>query len=130
MTTASMTSCMDGIAALLVTAALCDNNYAWPADSVTVPCTVVGYPTRIEFDGTFARGMDTWTFPLWHVVGRSNTKDARDRLSTAMNDGTSIKSALDGAQSFGDVRVTEARVAEITVGAVAMLAVEYEVEVF
>lgn len=127
--TATMASVMDGIAALLTTAALADNNYAWPADAVTVPCTVVGYPTRLDFDGTYQRGMDTWTFPLWFVVGKSNTAGARDRLSTVLNDSSSVKSALDGAQSFGDVRVTTARVTEVTIGAVAYLAAEYEVEV-
>lgn len=127
--TASMTTCMDGISSVLTTAALADNNYAWPSDSVTVPCTVVGYPTRIDFDGTMARGMDTWTFPVWFVVGKANTTSARDRLSTVINDSSSVKSALDGAQSFGDVRVTTARVTEITIGAVPYLAAEYEVEV-
>lgn len=129
MATASMTTVMDGIAALLVSAAFCDNNYAWPADSVTAPCTIVGYPSRIEFDGTMARGMDTWTFPIWYVVGKTNTKDARNRLSTIINDTTSVKSVLDGAQSFGSVRVTTAEVTEITVGAVALLAVKFEAEV-
>lgn len=126
---ASMADCMDGIATLLTTSALTPNVYGWPADSVNVPCFVVGYPTRLEFDGTYLRGMDTWTFPVWHVVGKSNTKDARDKLSTAMNDTSSIKSALDGAQTFGDVRVTTARVTEVTVAGVAFLAAEYEVEV-
>ena len=53
--------------------------------------------------------------PLWYVVGLSNTKDARDRLSTILGERPSVKSALDGAQSFGDVRVTDAKVAQITV---------------
>ena len=126
---ATMTAVMDGLAALAVTAGLADNVYAWPADSVTVPCLVVGYPSGLAYDGTYGRGMDTWTLPLWFVVGKASTKDARDRLSTILNDSSSVKSALDGAQTFGDVRVTTARVTEVTIGAVAYLAAEFECEV-
>jgi hypothetical protein len=121
---------MDGLSALLVTATIAPNNYAYPVGSVTVPCTVVGYPTTIDFDTTFVRGGDRAVLPLWHVVGKSGTKDARDALSAVLADASSVKSALDGLQSFGSVRVTDAEIAELTIAAITHIGVKYTVEVY
>lgn len=126
---ANLTAVMDGLAALAVTPLGATNAYAWPVEDFTVPCVVVGYPTAITFDMTFNRGGDEMTLPLWYVVGLSNTKDARDRLSTILGDTSSVKSAMDGAQSFGDVRVTDAKVTQITVASGTYLAAEFTVEV-
>ena len=126
---AAMSATMDGLATLATTAALAPNVYAWPVNAVTTPCVVIGYPTNIDFDLTFGRGGDTMTLPVWFVVGPTNTKDARDRLSAILADATSIKSTFDGAQTFGDVRVTDAKITQITIGAVEQLAAEFTVEV-
>jgi hypothetical protein len=126
---ANLTAVMDGLAALASAAGLAPDVYAWPVDSITVPCVVVGYPSEILFDLTFQRGGDELTVPVWYVVGDTSTKDARDRLSTIVGDASSVKSALDGAQAFGDVRVVSAAVERITVGSIAYLAVRFDAEI-
>jgi len=127
--TTSMAVCMDGLAGLVETANLAENVYAWPAESVTPPCAVVGYPSDITFDLTFNRGGDQWVFPLWFVVGKSSSPDSRDALSDVLSDAVSIKSTLDGLQTFGDVRVTDAKIAEITIAAVTYIAAQFDCEV-
>ena len=123
-----MSRCMDGLAGLC--SELVDNAYPWPVPSITVPCVVVGYPTKVDFDMTFQRGADTFEFPLWYVVGLTNSKDARDALSDVLSDAVSVKAMLDGAHAFGDVRVTDATVAEITIASVTYLSVKFNAEVF
>ena len=121
---------MDGLAALCVTAAIAPNVYAYPREDVTVPAVIVGYPTAIDFDTVFARGGDRAEIPVWHVVAKTGTKDARDALSAALADASSVKSALDGSQSFGAVRVTDAEISEVTIAGVVYLSVKYTVEIF
>ena len=126
---ANLTAVMDGLAALATTAAIAPQVYAYPVESATVPCIVVGYPTDIELDVTFQRGGDAVRLPVWYLAGKSNTADTRDRLSTILADASSVKSAFDGAQSFGDVRVTDVGIEEITVAAIAYIAAKFTVEV-
>jgi hypothetical protein len=123
-----MAAAMDGMATAM--ASLAGNVYAWPAESVTVPCIVVGYPTEIELDMTMARGGDRYVFPVWFVVGQTNNKDARDALSAILEDTSSVKSALDGAQTWGDCRVTSAEVAQLVIGAVTYLAAKFDAEIY
>lgn len=124
-----MTATMDGLAALITADSLVSQVYAYPVESVTVPCAVVGYPTEIEFDLTFQRGGDRVELPVWFIVGKTGTKDARDRLSVVLADATSVKDSLDGSQSFGSVRVTDASIEEVTVSGVAYLSARFDVEV-
>lgn len=121
----TLSEIMDGLAALIDT----PNSYAYPVESISVPCTVVGYPTEVIFDLTYNRGGDKITLPVWYILGRSGSKDARDALSDAMTGVGSLKEALDGAHSFGDVRCTDASVEEITVAAVTYIAIKVKVEV-
>lgn len=125
----NLTNTMDGLAALALTSGLPNNVYAFPVPNITTPCTVIGYPTQIDFDLTFGRGSDRASLPVWVVVGTTGNKDARDRLSAILADTSSIKSAFDGNQSFGSVRVVDARITEITVGAINYLAVEFTIDV-
>lgn len=115
---------MDGLAAL----APATNKYAWPVGQVSVPCFVVGYPT-VEFDITFKRGGDKFVVPVWQVVGQTSSIDARNALSAALTGVGSVKEALDGARAFGDVRVTDAGIAEITIAGVVHIGVKFMVEV-
>lgn len=123
---ADLTTVMDGLAT--AAAGLAPDVYAWPVDSVTVPCLVVGYPTTIEFDITFQRGGDRLVVPLYYLVGKTSTKDARNALSTIIGDGSSVKSAIDAA-TFADCRVMSAAVEEVTVAGVTFLSVRFDVEV-
>lgn len=124
-----LTATMDGIAALLLSASVAPNVYAYPVESVTVPCAVVGYPTEIALGVTFQRGHDTATFPVWVVVGKSGTKDARDALSLAITGAANVWTALTGTQSFGDVAVLNVEPAPITIAAVEYIGLKYTVEV-
>jgi hypothetical protein len=119
---------MDALAAKVPASAY--RVHPWPVESITPPCVVVGYPTTIEFDSTMGRGSDRWVVPVWYAVGATGTKDARDALSAILNDTSSVKSALDGTQSFGDVRVMSAEVAELVVAGVTYLAAKFDCEVF
>lgn len=123
-----MAAAMDGMATSM--AGLAGNVYAWPVDAISVPCIVVGYPTRIDFDTAYARGGDQLVFPLWFVVGKTSGKDARDALSDVIDDASSVKSALDGTHTWGDCRVTDCQVDELTIGAVTYLAAKFDCEVY
>lgn len=125
---ATLSEIMDGLAAL-APGALTQNAYAWPVESVTVPCFVVGYPTRIIFDLTFKRGGDTYEIPVWYVVGKASSVVSRDALSVALTGVSSVKEALDGSQTFGSVRVTDAVIEEFAISSVTHIAIRYSVEV-
>jgi hypothetical protein len=129
MSALDMADVMDGLAELCVTADLARNVYSFPVESVSVPCVVVAYPTTIEFDLTFKRGGDRMVVPLFFVVGKANSRDTRDALSLVMTGTGSIKEALDGAQSFGDVRITDAAIQELTIGGVPYMAARFQAEV-
>lgn len=122
-----LTAIMEGLAARAV--GLAPNVYDFPVESVTVPCIVVGYPTDIEFDMTFQRGGDRLVVPVWYVVGKVTTKFARDALSVVLAGVASIKSQLDGATDFGDVRITDAVIDELTVGGVTYVSARFDTEV-
>ena len=117
---------MDGLAGLITGY---DNVYPWPAPSVSVPCAVVGYPETIDFDMVYQRGGDRMVFPVWLIVGKSDSLDARDRLSDALTGVASLKEALDGQQTFGSVRCGRAEVASITVSGIEHVGIKVHAEV-
>lgn len=121
----TLSDVMDGLAGLIGMA----NSYPYPAESITVPCAVVGYPTEVDFDLTFQRGGDTFRIPVWLIVGKSGTVDARDALSERLTGVGSLKEALDGSHAFGSVRCTDAEVAEITVAATTYIGIKFSTEV-
>jgi hypothetical protein len=120
---------MDGIAAQVVAWGGVPNAYAYPVDSITVPCVVVGYPTTLEIAVTFGRGGDHAVFPVWVVTGRTSTKDARDALSVALEGGSDLVAAIEGTYSYGDVDVTEATIATFTSAGVEYISLELTVDV-
>jgi len=121
----TMAECMDGLAGLIEM----DNVYAWPAKKVSVPCGLIGYPENVDFDLTFQDGGITYTFPVWLIVGLSETIDSRARLSERLSGVGSFKAALDGSHPFGSVRVTDAEVAEITVASETYIGLKFMTEV-
>lgn len=129
MSALDMSAVMDGLAELISDEGIVENIYPWPADTVAVPCALVGYPTDIEFDLTMGRGSDRAVFPVFFMVGKTSDKSSRNALSLILADATSIKDALDGTHSFGAVRVTDCKVNEVTVGAIAYLAAVFTTEV-
>jgi hypothetical protein len=72
--------------------------HAWPVESISPPCAVVGYPDEpIDFDLTMGRGSDRLTIPLWFAVGKPVERTARDALSAVLTGVSGIKDAIDGA---------------------------------
>jgi hypothetical protein len=125
----NLSNIMDGLAALVTAAAVVKTVYAFPQESVTVPCAIVAYPTNIVFDATFQRGSDTVDIPVFFVVGKVSLKSTRDKLSSILTGVGSIKTALDGAHSFGDVRCTDATPELITIAAIDYMALRFDTEV-
>lgn len=115
----NLTDVMAGMAALI------DGlTYPYPVETVTVPCSVVGYPTDIVYDNPGVRIL----LPVWRIVG-GDGEEARDALSDALADQTSVKEALDGLHAWGDVRVTNATVDPILIGTITYPALRFDTEV-
>lgn len=121
----TLSEVMDGLAGLIDMS----NVYAYPAESISVPCAVVGYPENVVFDLTFMRGGDTFLIPVWLVIGKSGTIDARDTLSGYLTGVTSLKESLDGSHAFGSVRCTDAQIAELTVAGTTYVSIKISTEV-
>jgi hypothetical protein len=117
----NLTDIMDGLAGLMT-----GTSYPYPADTVEVPCTVVGYPTTITYDMT--PGSSVVVLPVWQLVG-GDDMTARDLLSDALADAGSVKEALDGAHDWGDVRVTDATVEVVALGTLTYPALRFQIEV-
>jgi hypothetical protein len=119
-----LTEVMDGLAGLITM----PNVYAWPAESVSVPCAIIGYPETYEFDLTYGR-TDRCVIPVWLVVGKTASPTSRNSLSDALSGVLSLKEALDGPQTFGDVRCTDAEVRELSIAGVNYIALKISAEV-
>lgn len=108
--------------------------YADPGESVVAPCVVVGYPTVMEFDATYGDGARRFVFPVYAVAGAVTAKATRKALSGYVAGAVAIKAALDGSLSVSPgtatVRVTDATVQAVILGAVEQIAVRFDVEVF
>ena len=118
----TLAAVMDGLAALVTTV---PNVYAWPVESISVPCVLVDYP-EMDPDFVMAGAADTWDVPVLYVVGTTSTKDARDDLSAAI---PVLSAALNGGHAFGDVRVTKVAILPVTVGSVTFLGAKLNCEV-
>lgn len=124
---------MDAMAAKLLAGDVTDRVHAYPVESVTVPCVVIGYPSEIDFDMTFGRGSDRAVFPVWFIAGKTMTKATRDAVSARLTGIAAVKNVLDGPLTVGSatasLRVTNATVEAVTVGGVGYLAVRFDTEV-
>jgi hypothetical protein len=131
MATFDMAGTMDALAAKVPASTY--RVYAWPVEDATPPFVIVGYPTVIDFDQTFADGSDRAEIPVWYVVGNVATKQARDALSDIIRGASGIKTALDGPLTVGSatasVRVTDCTPETITLAGVQHLAARFDCEV-
>lgn len=126
----NLTTCMDGIAAALVASGLVPNVYAYPVESVSVPCAVVDYPSEIEVGVTFQRGADHVVLPVFYLVGVTATKDARDKLSLALDGGAKdLVGVIEGASGAGDLDVILAEIAQVTVAGTTYLGLKFTVDI-
>lgn len=116
---------LDGITGLRV--------YRWPAAEVTPPAAIVTYPDRVEFDGTFGRGMDRLTVPVVVVAGRASERAARDNLARFC-DGSgalSVKAAVDGHEytTAHTARTTQIEFDVFTMNGIDYVSAIFEIDV-
>lgn len=98
--------------ALVVQTALASGRtaFAYPAESVQPGDAIVGYPEGEQpLTGTFGRGMDRVTLPVWIVCGLPQDESTRDAVSGWLDDSSSVVTAIEETQlavSWSSARVT------------------------
>ena len=81
----------------------------YPAESVQPGDAIVGYPEGEQpLTGTFRRGMDRVTIPVWIVCGLPQDEATRDAVSGWLDDSGSVVTAIEGYSSsyWSSARVT------------------------
>jgi hypothetical protein len=103
----------------------------WP-DRINPPVGLVGWPDPLTYDSTMARGSDQVTLPITVLVGKVDSRSARDRVAAyADGSGTSsVKAAIDGFEStaYDSARVTRCQFNTIPVSGVEYLAATFFVD--
>lgn len=106
--------------------------YGWPVGSLKPPAAVVLYPTRIVYDETADRGMDSFELGVFVVVGKADLKSTRDRIGVYANsDGSrSIKQVLETGEytTCDELRVQEATFDAVTIGGTEYMAGLFDLE--
>jgi hypothetical protein len=102
-------------------------------DNINPPVAIV-FPISVNYDDTFQRGMQTYTFSVQVIVGRVSERTGQNSIdayvsSTGVN---SIKLAIESNKTLGgkafDLRVTDMRnYGELLVGEVNYLSAEFVV---
>ena len=102
-------------------------------DNINPPVAIV-FPVSLNFDETFHRGMQTYTFAVQVIVGRQSERSGQNSIdaycsSTGTN---SIKLAIESDKTLSgkafDLRVTDMRnYGELIVGEVNYLSAEFVV---
>lgn len=112
--------------------------YDYAADAVSPPAAIVALPETVEYDVTAGRGADRVVIPVTVLVGKVSDRSARDQLAQYVS-GTgaqSIKTAIEGGTDANlggvahTVRITEARIDVVTIGAIEYLGASFDVEVY
>jgi len=100
-------------------------------DNPNPPIAII-QPDSINFDNTFQRGMQTYTFTVIVLVGRVAERSAQNAIDAfcSSTGASSIKRAIESDKTLGgkafDLRVTDMRAyASIAVGEVNYLAAEF-----
>jgi len=106
---------------------------AHPVGTVVVPQAIVSYPTNINFDETYGRGMDRMEGNVIVVVGKTIDIATRTAIS-AYCDGSgdqSIKAALEGATytALDLVRVVSAEFDSVIYAGVEYLAAMFTLDI-
>ena len=85
---------------------------AFVPDNPTPPIAVI-VPNRLDFDSSFGRGMDQYTFKVVVIAARASERSAQNTLDAYCNPtgATSIKTAAETDKTLGgaamDCRVTD-----------------------
>ena len=99
---------------------------AFVPDNPTPPIAVV-IPNRVEFDASYQRGMDQFTFDVIVIAARASERNAQRTLDGYCNStgSTSIKAAIETDKTLGGT-VMDCRVTELTgYGPLAIGEVQY-----
>lgn len=103
------------------------------ADRVTPPAAVVGWPDPLTYDSTMVRGADQVELPLMVMVGKVDTRTARDLLSAYANGSgdRSVKAVVEAhtPTAYDSCRVTRCEFGLITVAAVEYLAATFYLDI-
>jgi len=102
-------------------------------DNPNPPIAVI-LPQGVEYDNTFGRGMNTYTFAVTVIVGRVSERSGQNALDAYVSSTglSSIKLAIESDKTLNgkafDLRVTDSRnYGELTVGEVTYLSAEFTV---
>ena len=102
-------------------------------DTINPPIAIV-FPVSVNYDETFNRGMQTYTFAVQVIVGRVSERTGQNSLDAfcASTGASSIKLAIESDKTLNgtafDIRVTDMRnYGELTVGEVNYLSAEFVV---
>ena len=102
-------------------------------DSISPPIAIV-FPVSVNYDETFARGMQTYTFAVQVIVGRVSERSGQSTLDAycSSTGASSIKLAIESDKTLNgkafDLRVTDMRnYGELLVGEVNYLSAEFVV---
>jgi hypothetical protein len=102
-------------------------------DNINPPVAIV-FPISVNYDDTFQRGMQTYTFSVQVIVGRVSERTGQNSIDAYISStGTnSIKLAIESNKTLSgkafDLRVTDMRnYGELVVGEVNYLSAEFVV---
>jgi hypothetical protein len=102
-------------------------------DNINPPVAIV-FPISVDYDDTFARGMQTYTFSVQVIVGRVSERSGQNAIDSFISStgANSIKLAIESDKTLAgdafDVRVTDMRnYGELLVGEVNYLSAEFVV---
>jgi hypothetical protein len=102
-------------------------------DNINPPVAIV-FPISVDYDETFAKGMQTYTFSVQIIVGRVSERTGQNAIDAYISStgASSIKLAIESNKTLGgkafDTRVTDMRnYGELLVGEVNYLSAEFVV---
>ena len=101
---------MDALATAFVGVVGVRKTYAYPLRELRPGDACVGYPTTLDFDQTFGRGMDRVVFPVFVMCGPPHERATRVTVSGLITDGASdVKDVVEGNLGgvVSSVRVTD-----------------------
>lgn len=132
---ATIAEIRDGIADNLATIAGLRTAPVIP-DQVNPPFAIIGFDS-VDFDTTFGRGLDTYSFTVTVIVSRADGRNSQNLLDVycAPTGASSIKTAIELDRSLGskanDLRVTGlSNYGNLTIGETNYLAAEFAVTVY
>ena len=102
-------------------------------DNINPPVAIV-FPISVNYDETFHRGMQTYTFSVQVIVGKVSERSGQTNIDSYISStgSNSIKLAIESDKTLAgkafDLRVTDMRnYGELTVGEVNYLSAEFVV---